>query len=432
MAILLLVITIFCGYKIICTKGNSRFNWFLGSTLLIYSDFILLNKPHVTSSFFLVLCYFASLIKHKEFVFKQIPLKKVWVVYLIGFAIISINAVQLTTFAKVWKPVALFINTYFILFLGYFSKSSFKGFDKTMSSIIILMCIYGFVTLVLKDDILRSLVTPDYLRQYYFGDRVRVASTCFHPIAYGFVCSVLFLLVFAYNKTPFRRCLLLCLLASVFLCGSRTALVSLIVIMAIYITFGLNKTKKIKVVASICTVVLFLVLFVPPVSNKLVDIVDSAMGKSSQQGSSMEMRQGQLDASLAIASQFPETGGGFDYIQESLGFGKDIDSSYWKEYGDLYGFESYLYKIIIERGIVGAIIEIVVLMGLILWILSKRLVNKQYCALAVAILVSFIVFSLMTGTLNTWLISMFFIGIYMRKLHDIERQKKLIYKTTYR
>lgn len=423
MLIIISIITLFCGYKIVISKGDVRIDWFLGSSLLIYSSWVLLEKPHVISSFFFILCYTTSLIRHHEFSLKGIPLRSLWIIYLLGFLVIGANAEGLSAFSKVWKPFSLFISTYFILILGYLSSDSFNGFDRNLSRIILVMCFYGFLTFILREDILRQILTPDYSRNYYFGDRLRIASTCFHPIAYGFICCMLFLQVFICKKTPWRMVLLISLAISVLLCGSRTALVAFFCIMAVYILLGLKLNEKIRIVASSAILCVLAALFISPVNQKISDVINSIEGKEDTSGSSMEMRQGQLDASLAIASQFPITGGGFDYIQEGLGYGKDIDSSYWIEYGDLYGFESYLYVLIIERGALGIFLEFVVFLTMFIWLFKKRKVSKEYSATAIAILMSFLLFSLMTGTLNTWLISMFFIGIYIGKLRKIELSK---------
>lgn len=402
-------------------KGYERINWFIGSSLLIYSSWVLIDKPHVISSFFFILCYTFSLIRTHEFSLKEIPLKQLWIIYFLGFLMISINAVELSAFSKIWKPLSLFITTYFVLILGYFSSDSFRGFDKNLSRIILIMCLYGFFSFVMKEDYLRQTFTSDYLRSYYFGNRIRIASTCFHPIAYGFICSVVFLLVFVYKKTSWRMLLLASLAASVLLCGSRTALVAFFCMMATYILLGLNVNEKIRIIASAVIIGILAIVFIPPVNQKFSDVVNSIEGKEASSGSSMEMREGQLDASVAIASQFPLTGGGFDYIQEGIGYGKDIDSSYWNEYGDLYGFESYLYILIIERGLLGIMLELMVVLTLFIWFFKRRKFSKKYSAIGISILISFLVFSLMTGTLNTWLISMFFIGIYMGKIRELER-----------
>lgn len=417
MAIFISLIILICGYKIFSSKNSKRINWFLISHLLIYSSTVLTNKPQITSSFFFILCYFLSLIRFKEFNYRQIPLKPIWILYIIGFLIISIHAVKLSYFSMLWKPTHLFLNTYFVIFLGFFSAKSFKGFNRHLAMIILAVCLYGILTYIIKADPIRSIITPDYKVGYYFGERLRVASTWSHPIAYGFICSVLFNIIFIYKNTPLRKILLLCLLINIFICGSRTVLLTFLLMISFNIIIGLKGSHKWKIIIGTIFISICTYIFIPIVTNKIDQLILSAQGIDTVGGSSTDMRKEQLEASFMIASQFLITGGGFDYIQEVMGYGSNIDDQYWMEYGDLQGFESLFYQILIERGILGLVIESITILAIIIWLLRKRKINQGYSTLSLSILLGFVIFALMTGSLDTWVLTMFFIGIYMGKIN---------------
>jgi O-antigen ligase len=83
---------------------------------------------------------------------------------------------------------------------------------------------------------------------------------------------------------------------------------------------------------------------------------------------------------------------------------------------DFYGFESYGYIILIERGIVGCIIEVIMMVSIFIYALQHRRKYKEEMAIIISILVGFIFFSFSTGTMGTFLMTMLFIGMAMSRI----------------
>lgn len=395
--------------------GSHLHNRFLISMLLISSSFTVINQPHISCHLFFVLCYTYALIVDRQIKFSEIPLKAVWILYLICFLAIAVNGQSSTTLQMLIKAIRTFLGTYFVLLLGYFSSSKFKIQDNLLR-IIIAVTIYGFFTLVIKNDPLRLFLSGGFDVDYMYGGRLRVASTWSHPISYGFVCSILFItLLGLYKNGSLYKITGILLLFSSMLAGSRTVILTMSVMLVLYAVLQGSIGVKRNMLFGLMGV-LIMSLFIPSLQKMLFATFDIFNGGTQISGSSIEMRNGQLEACLALFFQHPWYGGGFDYIQEGLGYGANMDWQYWQEFGELYGFESYLYVLLLERGIVGIIADSVMLLCIFLWLRRYKNNDNNSYTKAMAILVGFIIFAIMTGTLDTWIPSMFLIGVYMGNL----------------
>lgn len=416
---------LFFGTQVFLKKNENQVTWFLCSTLLLNSSLVLVNSPRISAHFFLVICFALSLFLQKRISWEEIPIKWVWLVYFVGFAIIAYKSPLLHGFSMCYKPIRLFLSSYFVLLLGFFSFRYFK-FNKRLVVILLGVTLYGFFTAIIKDDPLRSLLPVDFKYSYFFGERLRVASTWSHPIAYGFVCSVFLMNLWGGIRADRnKKILAFFLLGSILICGSRTVILSAIVMFGVYLLVKGSK-KEWKKMLLLLFIGCFFAFYFSSVGDKILSVVDVFFGGNQVSGSSLAMRQGQLDASFAISSKFPIFGGGFEYIQEGLGYGKKADWKYWLEYGDLYGFESYLYVLIIERGVCGIVIELVLIVSLYVWILCRRKKNKEAAARACALLTGFLSFAFMTGTLDVWVIGMYFLGVHMGILNSSVKQVNMV------
>lgn len=420
MSAIIPIIILLLGINLTRRAGEDLYNWLVFSLLFVYSSLLLLNKPHISSHYFFVLCSTFALYKGGCFNLKEIPFKFAWVIYIIGFLYIGFNSETATGFYKLYKPLSTFIQSYFILLIGFFGFRKINETNTFITNFLYVVTLYGIFCFLTHSDPIRSLLSSGYDATYYFGSgRTRIGSTWSHPIAYGLVCSIYSVLYLAkQNKSRKEWILIVLLILNMLISGSRTVLVSFGVMWSLYTLFANRGSKRVMSLSLAFFAVLSLYLTVPSINSKINDIVDSANGTSQTSGSSLEMRDGQFEASLAIASQFPMTGGGFDYIQEGLGYGNDIDDAYWMQYGELYGFESYIYELIIERGIIGIVIEIVLLLAMITWLFNHKKFDLENFSKAISILFGFLVFSIMTGTLDTWVIAFMYIGVFMGKIKN--------------
>ena len=287
------------------------------------------------------------------------------------------------------------------------------------------MTIYGIFTLVIRNNPLQQFIWSQfsdatYLTGYYFGDRIRITSTWSHPIAYGFVCSIFAVLLLKYLKN--KKCLItfILLVINVFICGSRTSLAALILMIALYalLEYKFSKLTRLSILLVPALFLVYLVL--PPVQEKIDSIVNTAMGNSDVGGSSIEMRQGQLEACLMIFASSPMYGHGPDYIQENMMRDKQLMNQYSMQGYDFEGFESYYYILLIERGIIGIVLEVMLVVFIMMYLIRNRKKNKLRSSEALTIFLGFAFFALSTGALDTWMFTTFFVGLCMNRIKNGE------------
>lgn len=418
MSLIFTIIIFLSGIYIVSGNEEKSQTRFLCILLLVNSSLLLTSQPRITSHLFFILCLAYSLVRKKQFKFDNIPFKAAWIIYIICFIVIATNGSSSATWGQMlFKMVKTFLSTYFVLLIGYFSYSTFQV-NKRILYVITTVLLYGFLTLLLRDDPLRAFMPIEFDYDYMFGSRIRMASTWSHPISYGYVCSVLYIVLMGLDlRDRIYKITKILLLISVFLAGSRTVVIVFFIMMMMNSILNGNNATKRNLFAVIIGIIL-LSCFVPAIQNIIFGSFDLFRGGTRISGSSIDMRQGQWDACFLLFLEHPLFGGGFDYIQEVLGYGNNVDASYWLEFGDLYGFESYIFVLLIERGLFGIIGEIFILLSIARWIHSNRRNSKDNYAKAMTILSGFVIFSMMTGTLDAWVIAMYFIGIYMGSINS--------------
>lgn len=420
MNIILVLLSLICAYKIYMSIGEARYNWFIGSMLFLYSYVVILEHPHFGAHRLFVVAFLLSLIRNNEICWESLknnPLFKYLVFYLIILILINLNSPYLTPFYKIYKPVMRFVDTYMVIMLGYYGVNNVNIANRKLALFLIIVTIYGFFTYISSSDPYRLIMgdEKDYYADYFFGDRRRVAATWSHPIAYGLICAIFFYLYQFYSDIGNKKLLLFLLVASVFICGSRSALLVWLIIGSIMMFFVISRKQAIQFFLLFSVIAVSL----PPVQEKISDVVASIQGADNTAGSSMDMRDQQLFASLGVAAQFPITGGGLDYIQEQMDFGSDD----WVDTDGFYGFESYFYVLVIERGFVGVLLELFIVLAISITFWRMRN-NKASCYLGLGILWGFVIFALITGPLDTWIISMFYIGVMLNYSNSVEGEEQ--------
>lgn len=404
--------------------GQKRFDWFVCSMLLLSSSITIIESPHVQSHRFFILCYWASVIYRKEYKRSKFPFTILLIAYLVMSMFIGWQDKLLTPFSRLWKPFAFFLDGYSILALAFWGTRNVRINSKWIIGALYFVTLYGIFTFVTRFDPIQQMIanafSGGYFREYYFGNRIRIGSTWSHPIAYGYICALFSILLLDYLKDKKCKILYILLLINVFICGSRTSLAALILMTAIYLVLRYNFSK----LASICLVVLPLLfvvyIAVPPVTDKIDSVINTAMGNSDVGGSSLDMRQLQTESALMIFSSSPIFGHGPDYIQEQMMGDEKMLNMYFMEGYAFYGFESYEYIILIERGLIGVVLEIIMVSCVFFYLLRRKKQNKFRGAQGLSIFLGFIFFALSTGTLDTWSFAMFFIGVCMDRLNNGE------------
>lgn len=420
-----IIISLFCGFMILIRKGQKRFNWLICSMLLLASGITILDKPNIQAHRFFILCFWGSVLLRKEYRHQKFPLMIPLIIYAVGEFLIGWHAEDQTTFYKVWKPFAFLLDTYFVMLVAFWGTKNNSVNTKPIRNALFFFTIYGILTFVLRKNPIYFMEFPDRIASYsdyLFGDRLRTQSTWNHPIAYGFICSLFAVAKFRLLKDRKELILFLLLVINVLICGSRTALMSFILMSAIWLLMNYNASKLINIGLWLIPLLFLTYVVVPPVQSKIDDLVASAMGDSNTQGSSLDMRQEQTESVLIIAASSPVWGHGFDYTAEKIMGDSQLMNQYTLQGLTLLGFESYAYGILIDRGIVGVCFELLILISIFIYAFKNKKKYTLESSYIITVLSGFLFFSLVTGTLDTWKMTMLFIGICMRRISD---QKKM-------
>lgn len=416
MSYVIIIAAFLCGYKIYKSRGQQRFDWFICCMLLFSSAIVLIQKPQLPCHRFFILCYGLSIWANHEYKNRKFPLAGALTIYAAGILLIGIESEFLTPFYKVYKPFALLLDSYLVLLVGYYGCRNETFFSKPIVNTLLIVTLYGVVTFAMMRNPLTELVHEAFnihvRDDYYFGSRIRINSTWSHSISWGFICSAFFYAFLQYASRVKIRFLLFLLMLNVFLCGSRTALAAFILMGAVVILMRYKLKRSMQVAFSALGVAVLAYLFVPMVQEKVDSVVLTALGQDTEAGSSLDMREGQTEATMAITVEKPLMGHGIDYIQEQMGYG----TGHFTGDLSLFGFESYAYIILIERGFFGLALEIFIVIALLMFAVKHRLSYRTDSSYILSLLIGFVFFSLATGTLDTTIPTMFLIGLNMSRI----------------
>jgi hypothetical protein len=434
---LAVVLVFFIG--IIKSTGVNRLCWFILGFLFCSSNIVILSNPYVPAHRLLVFGLLLSeLIRYESFVksWRNFPLKSSLIVFSVLILAVGLFDQRLSIFLKFYRPFYNIIESFFIVFLCYNSIKSELDLKVLLKIILlssVVMTLFGFYNYITISNPYDGLISKAfdvvssfdvYKLRVSEGDRFRINSFTAHPITYGFVVAMLLLIFLAdisnnliKNKKTFILVSLL-LFVNLLMTNSRTPLVAFIAGLLLFIILKFDLRKKIKY---------FLISFffgflfystIPFVQDKVDSVIDIAVtGGEKEEGSNVEMRMVQLAASYTYFIQSPIYGNGFGFIQEDLGWGSSEDRVYDS---DLRGFESWFFVLLIESGILGIIANLLLVIGLVMYFLRNLKKTRLYSSLGLSITVMFVVFSLSTGNLGSWMISMTGLGILI-KLIELQR-----------
>ena len=367
-----------------------------------------------------------SLLFHKEFrsEWKNFPFKSIMLLLLVIHICVVVLDPRVSGLLKIISRIFNnFVPRYWALFVGYSMVSSLRVARGTCAKLCLLfgvMTIYGCMTYVLQGN------PYDDLLHLSFGDEIgiwsevqtrgyRVFSTLNNPIVYGFVMCMAASLVYLFrerlSKVAYVALILLCLL-NVFLANSRTGVVCGLLLVVLFLL--LKNGISIRLVGScVAIVLLFSVLyytipFVKEASDSVMDIF--LTGGENTSGSTVELKDNQLEISLILFAVHPYFGHGFNYFQEVI---MEKDASTIEV---LAGMEGFGYKLLIEEGVF-MIIAVAILFFALIWNFFKLMLNSK-CSLpcmGIAWTISFLAFLLLAGIYGgIFTIGMILIGMLLR------------------
>jgi len=356
--------------------------------------------------------------------FKTFPLKSLVLLMFLESCILILPDGRFDVLHRILYPIMDALDVYLPLFLGFsFAFLSGTRTEKLLKPITICCIIvelYGLFELFTSLNPIRELIGQIYdmdLSVMGDNDRDIITSIYRYSFDYGFNSS-LFLLLFAYyyltQKERFKIihgfATVLSLLG-VFLCGSRSVLLAVVVAFSVYLIF--IKSKKIRLIAILggAATLLLLYVFVPSVSNMINLTIQTIIGGVDIAGSSStDMRSEQFAGSLYYMLRNPIWGNGFKYIFI------DLDWANRTQEAGMAGYESLVFVLMIERGIIGLATYLIFFVGIIVYFLKYCFKRMAEAILGLSIIIMFLLFAVFTGALDSWLNTMVFCGVLIAKI----------------
>lgn len=419
---------------ILKSTGVRRLMWFFTGIIFFQHRIILFTFPtEMGFHRFLVFSLLIPELTHFKKSSRDVPRFPLFyplVIVFIGFLLIGLLDFRINLFLQIYRPIDLFIQTFLVIFLTYNNikkEADWSILIKFFAVCSVILCGYGFYNFFTKSNPYDNLISSSFnslssfdFYKNIFDERFRINSFVDHPIYYGYLLGIIFLLsfhaIFHQKKKPTFLYLLSIVITflNLLLTNSRTPLISFILGIACFILVGFPLKLRIQI-ALLAIIFSCGIYTVPSAKDKINNTIDIFQKGGSQiSGSSLRMREMQLQASFSLFEKKPISGNGLYYIEENLGYSSNEDKSMSSD--DLQGFESYLYIIIIEEGIIGIILNIIFFGALFLFFLKRKVISLEYSGLGLAITIMFLTFSIGTGTLGSWIITMGVLGIIIKKL----------------
>lgn len=347
-----------------------------------------------------------------------------------------------------------FFQTYMYIFFGYFAFQNIKNIESINKSIIIvsIVCgIYGIITYITKDNpyinILYNIYSGgDNIFSYFMeetrgGIEGRISGTMSHPLHWGQYWNIVIAyLILFYKRTNIYLLISICVIGviNIVLCGSRTSLITLVVTFIFFISsFGFKSLIKYSIISYV--ILVFTIGFIPQnnQSKGIITYLQSAIffwdnsysEKANIQGSNTNMRLTQLNESIKYMKKNPIGGVGYNYqyyVQE-----KRINTK-------LMGFESIVFKLLVEQGIISLILFFYTYNLLRKHLIYKRSLKEKI--LLNGYFASFLISILFTGIqANSWIFFICFSFIYLglnkvipkQRINTVVNNKTLIRQSTY-
>lgn len=390
---------------------------------------------------FVLFCYtfiFTELTNFREHL-QTIKRTIIWwslLLYIIGACILIYTSPHLSDF----ESTRLFLRTwiftkYFLLayaFVAFKRKEDIISLLNFSKYAMLLLTFWGVVNFITKSTVFLNAITSDYgnldffIDRYQEATRFRVQSMFANPFDYGFI-SVVVLLTHLYgynnnytNKRDFTI-VILCSLFGIITCGCRTIIVCTIFSIFMYCRYAYHLEKKIMY--GITTLLIFILSYnlsttVQIRTQQIFQTFTNKEGSESASGSSISMREAQLNTVLSLIEGHQWTGRGYYFFNIDLGWG-DYKEGKGRRYEDLQGLEGIYLSLLLERGIVGLAIWLIFYLSIGIYIYKKS-EDNIIRGFGIAILTNYVLFAIMTGELRSVPPTLIILGYVLRNLQDGE------------
>lgn len=244
--------------------------------------------------------------------------------------------------------------------------------------------------------------------------RFRVQATFNNPFDYGYICVLLSLINFygfSQRLVTMNRFIIaqVCCIFGAITCNCRTVLFCYLVCLLIYFIAQRKEVKvKLAVLGGTVALGLLLMLIVPRARRMLLSVFSIFDTTAVTDGSSLGMRLSQLGSVIYYIRDKVLFGNGVHFFEEDLGWdngasGKEVDT-------DLFGLEGIGLNLLLERGVVGLVLFLAMMILLLVFICKHRKLGRKLYALGLSVFLLYILFSFMTGELNSARPSFYILG----------------------
>ena len=419
MILFLYIFILAFGGAIFYNRGERRLELFLLAVIFIPD--IPYPTSGVSSHRFFILAFWASVVYYHEIgKIKRNALLLFLVFILLSYYLTGINDNRLTSFSKFWKPSIHFITEYAMFLLGaltLFTKKKWIRFRVFIINVSLVVCGYGLLTAMLGADpysqgiasVLADKAGCDFTPLGV--GRHRICSFLYNSHLFGYFCTLMTILLTyfhlkAHFSTKERICFFL-VICGLFLSGSRSSLIAALMGVVVIFLFGVRINTMTRY-ALIFMLALFPISQLPFVQKSVESVsVILSDDDSKQMGSSINMRQNQLMISMLYFSNNPVLGNGIDYYAEVV----KPDDMVIKRLG-LYGAESYVFILLIERGIIQIVAIILFCIAIIIHYYRNLRACRLESAVGMAIFLSFVLISITTGNSGKWEFALPLVGLF--------------------
>lgn len=424
-------------FNILRNKANVKSLLWVIISLTLINAYIIISKFPVDLNITRWVLYsllFSEFLFYNRFYqnWNTFPLKTITILLILGSIVVGMFDSRLPLFWKFYFSFKDIIETYFILFLGYFTirqKEDCIHLVKPIIIISIIIGVYGLFNFI-------TLTNPYYrfvIDNFFTGgdadltsrlnilntnrERFRATSTFNSPFNYGYISALLTLILLHWQREQRNKFLitaLFCTIIGIFLSNSRTVLFAGTISIVIYIISTYKLSKKISLSIFIFLIAISSYTVIPVVKQNIDNTLDIFQtGGENTKGSSVEMRMLQLAGAYSYFSQNPLIGNGYNYIYKELGWG-DRDNATLDS--NMFGFESIIYSLLIEQGIIGLVTKLLFFISLITYFIKQKrlLINKDLSSLGISLTTLFLLFSIGTGALGAWPLTMISLGVIIK------------------
>lgn len=411
------------------------FFWYIAAMFLLYPSLTISPAIIPPVSHLFAIIGTCRLLKEKNFRinWRKFPFK------LILILILLFNIIQ--AFTITWQPLVrslksemfYFLSTYYLIFIGFCFAPSYYGLQKN-SRLLMWISIVLFIVAGLSAISVNNFIGHGFSSDFVWAsDRAgtdrgfRVTGTQGSPSIFGMINVLLFLLInHLYENSKLKLVLLFALLCNIFLSATRTPILELISIMALYYAFQ-NVRKKIKTILLLIPLLMMglsIADSIPMLNSLLSGVTDLiTTGGENTSGSSAELREGQLEMASFYMMQAPWLGNGLGYTNNMLS-----ENGLFSNFYDvmLAGAEGYIYFLFIDFGIIYTVLFVIFFIAIAVFFWRNKSCHPNAAPMGICTLVLLFIHLALTRPDHSWEMVFPFVGVFVKHLIDKIKKRKTV------